>query len=361
MRALGQRAHGGLRLHAVTVGFVRASVVVVNFNLSRFLREAIDSALRQPNAEVVVVDDKSTDGSVDIIASYRDRIIPVLLPQNVGHLEAFAAGVERSSGEVIFALDADDMCLPNRVPVCLEAFANDPAIVQVAGRQVLIDADGTAKAFCRATGNRFVPRQQVRPTSGDAASLMLQHGTYNHSLTSGMAWRRAELLTALAERPSDRRFVDNYLAAAMPFLGPVAGLDEPVFAYRHHDTNSVGNTGDAAKHVALRQLHLATVNDWAERCGRADRLRAANYNRLVLDSFAAGETVTLKSRVRAVARSVPELWTSSPGLLPGVIQAFERLVMATSPRAAASMVDGGVVRATSRNLGAYRRKRTTRS
>jgi glycosyltransferase involved in cell wall biosynthesis len=56
------------------------SIVVNNFNYERFLREAIDSALAQTYApvEVVVVDDGSTDSSRDIIASYGDRLIPVL-------------------------------------------------------------------------------------------------------------------------------------------------------------------------------------------------------------------------------------------------------------------------------------------
>ncbi len=85
-----------------------ASIIVNNYNYGRFLAEAIESALSQTyaNTEVIVVDDGSTDNSRDIIASYKDQIIPVL-KENGGQASAFNAGFQASSGEVIFFLDAD--------------------------------------------------------------------------------------------------------------------------------------------------------------------------------------------------------------------------------------------------------------
>ena len=56
------------------------TILINNYNYGRFLRDAIDSALNQTyrNLEVIVVDDGSTDESREVIASYGDRIIPVL-------------------------------------------------------------------------------------------------------------------------------------------------------------------------------------------------------------------------------------------------------------------------------------------
>ena len=69
------------------------SIIVNNYNYQRFLTEAIDSALKQTycNTEVIVVDDGSTDGSLEIIASYGRRIIP-LLKGNGGQNSALNAG-----------------------------------------------------------------------------------------------------------------------------------------------------------------------------------------------------------------------------------------------------------------------------
>src|SRR5258705_13856552 len=107
-----------------------ASVIVNNYNYARFLREAIDSALDQTyrNTEVIVVDDGSTDGSREIIASYGDRIVPVL-KQNGGQNSALNAGLSLSRGNVILFLDSDDVLLPTAVEAALEAFA-EPGVVK---------------------------------------------------------------------------------------------------------------------------------------------------------------------------------------------------------------------------------------
>src|SRR5258707_1575790 len=108
-----------------------ASVIVNNYNYARFLREAIDSALDQTyrNTEVIVVDDGSTDGSREIIASYGDRIIPVL-KENCGQNSALNAGFSLSLGDGILFLASDDVLFPNAVRTSIDAFSQ-PDVVKV--------------------------------------------------------------------------------------------------------------------------------------------------------------------------------------------------------------------------------------
>src|SRR5215208_719446 len=84
------------------------SVLISNYNYEGFLREAVNSALNQtyPNVEVVVVDDGSTDNSREVIASYRERVVPVL-KENGGQASACNAGFQVSRGEIAIFLDAD--------------------------------------------------------------------------------------------------------------------------------------------------------------------------------------------------------------------------------------------------------------
>lgn len=86
------------------------SILINNYNYGRFLGEAIESALQQtyPHIEIIVVDDGSTDHSREIIATYGDRIIPIL-KANGGQASAYNAGFAASRGEIICFLDADDL------------------------------------------------------------------------------------------------------------------------------------------------------------------------------------------------------------------------------------------------------------
>src|SRR2546428_13497796 len=93
--------------------FELATIIVNNYNYGRFLPEAIDSALNQTyrHTEVIVVDDGSTDGSPEIIASYGDRIVPVL-KQNGGQKSALNPGFSLCVGNVIMFLDAHTVFVP---------------------------------------------------------------------------------------------------------------------------------------------------------------------------------------------------------------------------------------------------------
>src|SRR5690349_14325620 len=99
------------------------SVVIDNYNYAAFLRDSIDSALRQsyPAVEVVVVDDGSRDQSRAIIAGYRDRIVS-LLKENGCMGFALNAVFIASMGDIGLFLDGDDMMAPGAVREAVAAF-----------------------------------------------------------------------------------------------------------------------------------------------------------------------------------------------------------------------------------------------
>ncbi|MCC9166011.1 glycosyltransferase family 2 protein [Pontibacter harenae] len=103
------------------------SVVCLCYNHERFLAEALDSVLAQtyPNLEIVVVDDRSTDGSAAIIQQYV-RLHPQLKfiqpAVNVGNCAAFNMGWRASQGDFIIDFATDDVLLPNRIAEQVAAF-----------------------------------------------------------------------------------------------------------------------------------------------------------------------------------------------------------------------------------------------
>ena len=103
------------------------SIICLCFNHERFLAEALDSVLAQtyPNLEVIIVDDCSTDGSINIINAYLEKcpqIRFISTGQNIGNCAAFNLGWQASSGHFIIDFATDDVLLPERVAQQVEAF-----------------------------------------------------------------------------------------------------------------------------------------------------------------------------------------------------------------------------------------------
>ena len=92
------------------------SIIIPCYNAEKWLTEAIDSCLNQTysNIEVIVVDDGSTDGSLDIIKSYGNKIIWET-GKNQGGNHARNRGFALSKGAYIQFLDADDYILPKKI------------------------------------------------------------------------------------------------------------------------------------------------------------------------------------------------------------------------------------------------------
>ncbi|MBB3226414.1 glycosyltransferase involved in cell wall biosynthesis [Luteibacter sp. Sphag1AF] len=88
------------------------SVVVTNYNYRDFVVEAVNSALAQSRAplEVIVVDDGSTDGSLELLGEHygNDARVRLITGPNGGQLAAFQRGLAQAAGDVVCFLDADD-------------------------------------------------------------------------------------------------------------------------------------------------------------------------------------------------------------------------------------------------------------
>ena len=103
------------------------SIIVISHNYGRFLAEAIESALAQTYSpfEVLVIDDGSTDDSVDVARRYVDRV-RVLTQANLGVERAGNRAVDEAHGEYVVRLDADDVLEPTHVEELWRALRRSP-------------------------------------------------------------------------------------------------------------------------------------------------------------------------------------------------------------------------------------------
>jgi glycosyltransferase involved in cell wall biosynthesis len=111
------------------------SVIMPAYNTSRYIREAIDSVLDQDygNKELIVIDDGSTDGTLDIVRSYGDRL-QLITQQNQGSAVARNAGLAAACGEYIAFLDSDDVWLPGKLSLQVRYLQDHPDIGMIYAR-----------------------------------------------------------------------------------------------------------------------------------------------------------------------------------------------------------------------------------
>jgi glycosyltransferase involved in cell wall biosynthesis len=114
-----------------------------------YLRAAIDSVLGQdyPHIDYLVMDGGSTDGTVELLAAYGDRVRWVSEPDD-GQADAIARGFERTAGTVLGWLNADDVLKPGAVRTAVAALQAHPRAGLVYGNADFIDATGHSLGPC---------------------------------------------------------------------------------------------------------------------------------------------------------------------------------------------------------------------
>lgn len=171
------------------------SIVMPSLNQAQFLPEAIESVLAQdyPRLELIVMDGGSTDGSIDILESYR-RDLCYVSERDGGQADAINAGLRDASGEIVAWLNADDRYLPGAVRSAVRALAGQPEAGMVYGYGELIDECGAALGpFYQ---NRpfdlwsliFVTDFIMQPAAFLRASSMREAGNLDPDLHFGLDW-----------------------------------------------------------------------------------------------------------------------------------------------------------------------------
>ncbi len=220
----------------------RLSVALCTYNGAKYLREQLDSIASQtyPPDELVVCDDRSVDGSVEIAKTFASRApFPVRLYVNeegLGTIKNFESAIGLCEGDFVALSDQDDVWLPNKLEVTLRAMreAEDrygvatPILVHTDLRVVDPERRLIAPSFYKHQGYR-------RSHKNPLAKLLVKNYVTGCTLMMNRALRNAGLPI-----PREAMMHDWWLALVAAALGRVVSLPEATVLYRQHGGNAVG-------------------------------------------------------------------------------------------------------------------------
>lgn len=135
------------------------SVVMPVFNAEKYIKEALNSIVNQTyqNMEILIINDSSTDTSMDIVAAISDpRVVVINNETNKGVAESLNRGLRAAKGKYVARMDSDDIAEPNRISLQV-AFLEQNPNVSICGMGIRFIGDKTgAKYFQSKSENVFV-------------------------------------------------------------------------------------------------------------------------------------------------------------------------------------------------------------
>ena len=142
------------------------SVIVPVFNAETTLPDTVDSIRRQSfqNFELIVIDDGSTDGTLEWLRSVRDDRLRVFSYPNGGLAVARNRGIERARGEFISFIDSDDLWTPEKLALQLEALHQQPEAALAYSWTAFVDQHGD-----------FLFVKEASCCEGDVYAELLRH------------------------------------------------------------------------------------------------------------------------------------------------------------------------------------------
>lgn len=254
---------------------MKISAIVPARNAAGYLPQAVESliATDQPDLEVVIVDDGSTDSTLDVArrlaARYPDTVSVLAQPRARGVSAARNAGIERSRGEAVCFLDADDYVLPHRFQNAARMLAKDPGTDGIYELAQVQYETAAARLEWSGSGETFGLTEPLR--GAELLTALIGQRVWH---TSAVVVRRAALRRTGLFHEGLRIAEDCHLwfrLAAVANMAP-GDLAQPVSVYRRHGTNTFRPGCD--NHLPMVRA-VADAYRWARSHGApADRLDA---------------------------------------------------------------------------------------
>lgn len=245
----------------------KVSIVIPVFNAAAYVEEAVESAISLPETgEILLIDDGSTDNSLDVCKKLSEIHNNVFLYQHPGvkNLGAAASrnlGIQKAKYDYISFLDADDYYLSNRFSADKEIFLTRPEADGVYGCNLAIFEDERArqKFLSRYPGEKTTLTEMISP---DKLFKALLYGGYGRFHTSAITLHKRAFEKSGFFNTKIRYVEDTELWLKLSIKTKLypGSIDNPVSIRRVHDTNSIHQIQKVDEYTKIMYQQLF---DWA--------------------------------------------------------------------------------------------------
>jgi len=275
----------------------KVSVVMPVYNREKYINDAVVSILTQTFAdfEFIIIDDGSTDSTVEILESYHDKRIRLVKKcENRGNYTARNEGMKMAVGKYICVMDSDDVALPNRIQKQFDFMEANTTFGLCGSFARVLNSDEIISA----------PEDYAEIKVWSMSNIMFRHPT---------VFIRKEFLTKYnLKYDNSYRYADDYdFLVKAAHIFPVTNIQEVLIQYRRHpeQISSAHKSGqfEVVGKVILKQLkllkedvtqnekrvHLALMNrfpvkdmaEFEQLKNWANHLMELNYDKCIYDSL----------------------------------------------------------------------------
>jgi alpha-1,3-rhamnosyltransferase len=255
------------------------SVIIPAYNHEKYIAHAMESVIAQTynNIELVIADDRSTDGTVPTIESYADKckqrfgnFIFIKKERNLSVADSLNQLIERVTGDIVMPLASDDMLKPRTIETLLKVMTANPDVDVLGVDCDLIDKNGVRIFWGR---NRISVYDEDKASYKSFADFMMKvrpdvdffsnrYGRYETLLMGNYITAHMYRTSAIKEVfPLERGILEDWhIMLQLSKKHKFKYIDETLYSYRWYDGNAIKN------HVKMTRLSFDIVRKEKSYC-----------------------------------------------------------------------------------------------
>ena len=226
--------------------FPTVSVIMPMYNSEKYVRQAIESLLKQTYAdfEIIAINDGSKDGCADVVRNIHDERVVFIDRENRGFLNTLNECIDIAKGKYIARLDDDDWCYPTRLEKQVKYLDEHPETVLVGA----LDDEQTGDNIVR------IPETTVKTSKQIRYSLVFGNYAFAHS---SFMMRRDVLVNNDIRYEMFKQVPDYHMITQLSRFGEIARIPENLVVYRIHPAQST-----QVRSAQMKQGEIDHAREW---------------------------------------------------------------------------------------------------